>query len=60
MARLSLTTRLRRVQLLLCDVDGVMTDGSVFMGPGGEFKQYSVPDGLGLLFLRARDRKSVV
>lgn len=53
MARLSLTTRLRRVQLLLCDVDGVMTDGSVFMGPGGEFKQYSVPDGLGLLFLRA-------
>jgi 3-deoxy-D-manno-octulosonate 8-phosphate phosphatase (KDO 8-P phosphatase) len=38
--------------LLLCDVDGVMTDGSVFMGPEGEFKQYNVPDGLGLLFLR--------
>jgi len=38
--------------LVLCDVDGVMTDGSVFMGPGGEFKQYNVPDGLGLLFLR--------
>jgi 3-deoxy-D-manno-octulosonate 8-phosphate phosphatase (KDO 8-P phosphatase) len=52
MARQSLDSRLRRVQLLLCDVDGVMTDGSVFMGPGGEFKQYNVPDGLGLLFLR--------
>jgi 3-deoxy-D-manno-octulosonate 8-phosphate phosphatase (KDO 8-P phosphatase) len=48
----SLTKSLNRVQLLLCDVDGVMTDGSVFMGPGGEFKQYNVPDGLGLLFLR--------
>lgn len=52
MARPSLHTRLRRVRLLLCDVDGVMTDGSVFMGPGGEFKQYNVPDGLGLLLLR--------
>lgn len=52
MPRLSLTARLRRVRLLLCDVDGVMTDGSVFMGPGGEFKQYNVPDGLGLLLLR--------
>jgi 3-deoxy-D-manno-octulosonate 8-phosphate phosphatase (KDO 8-P phosphatase) len=29
-----------------------MTDGSVFMGPGGEFKQYDVPDGLGILLLR--------
>jgi 3-deoxy-D-manno-octulosonate 8-phosphate phosphatase (KDO 8-P phosphatase) len=52
MASVSLNNRLRRVQLLLCDVDGVMTDGTVFVGAGGEFKQYSVPDGLGLLFLR--------
>lgn len=52
MPRPPLTSRLRRVQLLLCDVDGVMTDGSVIMGPQGEFKQYNVPDGLGLLFLR--------
>lgn len=52
MPRPSLTARLCRVRLLLCDVDGVMTDGSVLMGPGGEFKQYNVPDGLGLLLLR--------
>jgi 3-deoxy-D-manno-octulosonate 8-phosphate phosphatase (KDO 8-P phosphatase) len=45
------------VKLVLCDVDGVMTDGSVFMGPGGEFKQYNVPDGLGLLFLRQQGIK---
>jgi len=37
---------------LLCDVDGVMTDGAVFMGAGGEFKQFDIPDGLGLLLLR--------
>ncbi|MCU0770444.1 MAG: HAD hydrolase family protein [Verrucomicrobia bacterium] len=52
MPPLSLKNRLRRVRLLLCDVDGVMTDGSVFMGPGGEFKQYNIPDGLGLLLVR--------
>ena len=52
MAKPSLAFRLRRVHLLLCDVDGVMTDGSVFMGPAGEYKQFNVPDGLGLLFLR--------
>lgn len=52
MSRPTLNTRLRRVQLLLCDVDGVMTDGSVLMGTGGEFKHYNIPDGLGLLLLR--------
>ena len=51
-SRAALNARLRRVRLLLCDVDGVMTDGSVFMGEAGEFKQYNVPDGLGLLLLR--------
>lgn len=52
MAARSLSSRLRRVRLLLTDVDGVMTDGSVFMGAGVEFKQYNVPDGLGLVLLR--------
>lgn len=52
LSKAALGTRLWRVQLLLCDVDGVMTDGSVFMGKGIEFKQYNVPDGLGLLLLR--------
>jgi 3-deoxy-D-manno-octulosonate 8-phosphate phosphatase (KDO 8-P phosphatase) len=40
------------VKLLLTDVDGVMTDGSVFITQEGEFKQFSIQDGLGLVLLR--------
>jgi 3-deoxy-D-manno-octulosonate 8-phosphate phosphatase (KDO 8-P phosphatase) len=43
---------LAKTHILLTDVDGVMTDGSVFMGEAGEFKQWSIQDGLGLLLLR--------
>jgi 3-deoxy-D-manno-octulosonate 8-phosphate phosphatase (KDO 8-P phosphatase) len=50
--RLSLATRLRRVKLLLTDVDGVLTDGSIFITPDAEFKQFSIQDGLGLAILR--------
>ena len=47
-----LTAKLRSVHLLLCDVDGVLTDGSVFISEGAEFKRFHVPDGLGLVLLR--------
>ena len=49
---ISLTARLRRVKLFLTDVDGVMTDGTVIMGPGLELKRYDIQDGLGLVMLR--------
>lgn len=49
---LALTSRLRAVKLLLTDVDGVMTDGSVFITGDGEIKQFSIQDGLGLVLLR--------
>jgi 3-deoxy-D-manno-octulosonate 8-phosphate phosphatase (KDO 8-P phosphatase) len=46
-------SRLKRVKLLLCDVDGVLTDGSVFIGAAGdEFKQFNIQDGFGLVLLR--------
>ena len=45
-------SRLRRIKLLLCDVDGVLTDGSVFIGGAREFKQFNIQDGLGLVLLR--------
>ena len=48
----SLEAKLRRVKLLLCDVDGVLTDGSVFIGAEGEFKSFSIQDGFGLVLLR--------
>ena len=54
MARLSpqLQARLKRVKLFLCDVDGVMTDGAVFIGGARESKRFNIRDGLGLIFLR--------
>jgi 3-deoxy-D-manno-octulosonate 8-phosphate phosphatase (KDO 8-P phosphatase) len=50
--RVSLATRLKRVKLFLCDVDGVLTDGSVFIGGAQEIKQFNIRDGLGLVFLQ--------
>ena len=48
----SLVTRFRRIKLFLCDVDGVLTDGSVFIGGAQEIKRFNIQDGLGLVFLR--------
>ena len=48
----SLHSRLKRVKLFLCDVDGVLTDGSVYLGGAREIKRFNIRDGLGLVFLR--------
>jgi 3-deoxy-D-manno-octulosonate 8-phosphate phosphatase (KDO 8-P phosphatase) len=48
----SLATRLKRIKLFLCDVDGVMTDGSIFIGGEKEFKRFNIRDGLGLVLAR--------
>lgn len=50
--KLSLAARLARVKLLLCDVDGVVTDGVVHLGEGKEFKTFGIQDGLGMLLLK--------
>ena len=50
--RPSLATRLKRVRILLCDVDGVLTDATVFIGGGHELKRFNIQDGLGLVLLR--------
>ena len=47
-----LHSRFKRIKLLLCDVDGVLTDGSVFIGGAGEFKLFNIQDGYGLVLLR--------
>ena len=42
-----------RVRLLVLDVDGVLTDGSVLVGPdGGVSKRFFVRDGSGIVRLR--------
>ena len=47
LAPAQLRTRLKRIKLLLCDVDGVLTDGAIFITGEGEFKSFHVHDGLG-------------
>lgn len=48
----TLEARLAKVRLFLCDVNGVLTDGSVFIGGEEEIKQFNIQDGLGLVSLR--------
>ena len=44
-----MTDRVARVVLLLLDVDGVLTDGSiVYADDGAELKRFHVRDGSGL------------
>ncbi len=45
--------RARRVRLFLCDVDGVLTAGTVTMGGGVESKTFHIRDGLGLRLLQS-------
>lgn len=48
----ALAQRFRRIKLLLCDVDGVLTDATVSVGPGIELKRFCVRDGLAHRFVR--------
>jgi 3-deoxy-D-manno-octulosonate 8-phosphate phosphatase (KDO 8-P phosphatase) len=54
----SLRSRLKHIKLLLCDVDGVLTDGSVFIGGAAEFKRFNIQDGLGLVLWRRAGGKT--
>ena len=40
------------MRLFLCDVDGILTTGTVVMGGGTEYKMFNVQDGLGLRLLQ--------
>lgn len=43
-----------KIRLLVLDVDGTLTDGSIFLdGSGNEFKRFHVRDGMGIHRLRA-------
>jgi len=45
----ALAARCRRLRLLLTDVDGVLTDGRIWLMPGGqEAKAFHARDGLGI------------
>ena len=46
----------RRIRIIGLDVDGVMTDGGIYLGTVGdashEFKRYDIQDGIGIHFLK--------
>jgi 3-deoxy-D-manno-octulosonate 8-phosphate phosphatase (KDO 8-P phosphatase) len=48
--------RARAIRLVALDVDGVLTDGGIYLGDVDgarhEFKRYDIQDGLGIRFLR--------
>jgi 3-deoxy-D-manno-octulosonate 8-phosphate phosphatase (KDO 8-P phosphatase) len=47
-----LQRRLSRVRVFLCDVDGILTDGTILVGEGAELKRFHIRDGLGLRILQ--------
>jgi 3-deoxy-D-manno-octulosonate 8-phosphate phosphatase (KDO 8-P phosphatase) len=47
------TARAKKIKLVIFDVDGVMTDGSLFLGDDGqEYKAFNSLDGHGMKMLR--------
>jgi 3-deoxy-D-manno-octulosonate 8-phosphate phosphatase (KDO 8-P phosphatase) len=50
-------TTARAIRVVALDVDGVLTDGGIYLGDVDgarhEFKRYDIQDGLGVYFLRA-------
>ena len=50
--------RAGNIRLLICDVDGVLSDGLIFMGNNGEeLKAFNVRDGYGIRRLKTRTSK---
>ncbi len=51
---MNLTEKINKIKLLLLDVDGVLTDGSVILGESDqEFKIFNIKDGLGIKLAQA-------
>lgn len=53
--------RIGNAKLLALDVDGVMTDGGVYISDGGlEYKKFSIRDGLGLKLILEKGVKVAI
>ncbi len=56
-----LTERLKKIRMLILDVDGVMTDCRVFMDSSGEWRRFfSIRDGYGIARLKEAGFKTAV
>jgi 3-deoxy-D-manno-octulosonate 8-phosphate phosphatase (KDO 8-P phosphatase) len=50
----NLVSLLKKIKLIVADVDGVFTDGFLYIGEGGsEYKRFHVWDGAGIALLKA-------
>ena len=59
--RTSLEERMKRIRLIIMDVDGVLTDGGIYMGPDGEaMKRFDIKDGLGIALWRRAGEKTAI
>ncbi len=57
----ALVARAARIRLLLLDVDGVLTDGRLYYGEGGEaLKAFDVKDGHGIVMVRDHVKLGVI
>ena len=53
-----MNSSVQKIKLIISDVDGVWTDGTIFLnGTGEEFKRFSVLDGAGMAVARMADLK---
>lgn len=58
---MKLEERAKKIKLILMDVDGTLTDGSIFILPDGEeIKAFNVRDGMGILMARQAGLKTGV
>lgn len=57
----AIIARAKKIKVLILDVDGVMTDGSLIIGDDGqEYKAFHSHDGLGMKLLNKTDVKTAI
>lgn|SRR5574341_1368802 len=55
-----ISAKLKKIKLLILDVDGVLTDNSVYIGStGNEYKAYNIQDGFGIYLLQQHAKVKV-
>ncbi len=58
--QLSVKSRAARVQVVIFDVDGVLTRGDIIYGPDGEWKVFNVQDGHGFTLARRAGLRTAI
>lgn len=57
----TLTSRLRKIKLLVSDVDGVLTDAGAYYSDNGlHLKKFNIRDGMGMVLLRKAGYKLAI